>query len=536
MVPVSSRSSPGYRTGGRSLIRHWTLIGIVPIYWLILAAVMQLAMGRYTPFDPDYYYLLSSVDLVSHTSVGMYHHPGTTAEVFGAVIIRAAQPFLAPGVDAQTAVLKDPEAYLAVIHGASAVMVALGFFAFGLSVLRATGTAWLAALLQCSVLMTPVVVNDAMARFKAEPFLVLASLLAMSLLVLFVRARSAGQTRFALLFAVVCGFGLATKFTFVSVAFIPLILLSGMRNRALFVAGTAVAAIVFTLPMADRYDDLWRWTYLVVSHTGIYGDGAPGVVDLDAYRQGFGALVSRNSLFGTIVGLAAFVLTWAALHAWWRRSALPGRDVRALGAITLSQIAGFGLVAKYGTNADSSRYLLGLYCLLGLTAWLSICVILKAELAAPTILKRAVIAVLIVAGVASLAAKPREINLSYSLLRSARDSHALRDEGMARLDSGEFEGFARVYDMGYRSNVLGLLQASVYSTQQLEALARIYRGVYFCEPGCTPDTWASKPLIGMDTAKQFTAQEVSDAFQGHIVLLHGRTPSIQVIGLPPATP
>lgn len=512
---------------GQSLARSLALTG-VPACWVLLAVVMQRAMGPFSAFDPDYYYLLSAVDLVSRLPVGMYHHPGITAEVFGALVILTTDAVMAPSVVAPSAVLLNPEKYLAVIHLATAALIAGALWVFGRSVLKATEDARIAALLQLSVLLAPVVVNDGISRFKAEPFMIVASLLLMSVIAEFVRSRSASETKFAVLFAVVCGFGLATKFTFLAVAFIPLILLTGLWHRCLFAAATVVAGIFFTLPIADRYDELWRWTYTVASHTGIYGDGAPGIVNLDLYRQGFAALMTRNVLFGMVVAFAVVALARVAVESRQRRLLTADREVRALFALTLSHLVGFALAAKYGSFPEAVRYLLGAYCMLGLTVWLGARIAIRRQPGLASAFPRAAKIAVLVIGAVSLMTTPPAVVARHSLLTSARVAHSSREAALDAVDSGRFEDHARIYDFGFRSHIIGLLQASFYSTGQFEPLTRAYPGVYFCAPGCTPLDWDRGKLTGLD-AREFTATEVSQAFDGRVVLFYGKDPQAAIV-------
>lgn len=88
----------------------------------------------------------------------------------------------------------------------SVYIIETALSAFGLVVIKSTGDAWLAVWLQLSLFLTPVVANDAMARFKAEPFLALASLMVMAVVVATVR-RSDSTTRDSVLLGLACGFG-----------------------------------------------------------------------------------------------------------------------------------------------------------------------------------------------------------------------------------------------------------------------------------------------------------------------------------------
>ena len=506
------------------------LLVAVPILWVALAFAAQQAMGRFSLIDPDYYYLLSALDLAEWRSIGMYHHPGTTAEVFGALMIRAMY-FFSPGpAGLQQTVLLDPETYLAAFHLGVGVLNGIGLLVLGLTTTRATRRVWLGVVIQLSVFVSPVIFEESVSRFNAEPFMLFASLLFVSLMIIYITHPAADEGWLMVGFAAICGFGLATKFTFVPTVLIPFLLLKGNRNKALFAAATAVATIVFTLPIADHYRQLADWTYTVSSHTGIYGGGADGVVDPVSYRRGLSILFNLNPTFDLIVAFAGLVIAGVAARAYQRGEGMPqGRAFRTLGAVALSQAISFLLVAKFASFANVNRYLLSSYCLLGLTLWLSVEAIRGLESTVPTLVKRVLVTVLTLPVLYRLAAAPRQVAYEFKGMNAARTTFEAREAQLSVLNGDQFKGFARIYDPGVRLPAYAMVQASFYSTTQVEGLAKAYPTVFFCLPDCTAGDWKSKQFIGADTSRQFSASELAEKFADRMVLISGNKPTVEVV-------
>ncbi|MDP3716190.1 MAG: hypothetical protein Q8T13_00300 [Acidobacteriota bacterium] len=499
------------------------MCAVVPAAWLVLAGITQQAMGRYSPFDPDYYYLLSSLDLAESKSLGLFQHPGTPAAILGAAVMTGEQLLTGSGEGVQADVLNHPERYLALLRIWSAILIALGLAAVGVVTLRATRSPWLALLLQLSVFMSPVVVNDSVGRFKPEPVLLFACLLFVAVMVAAVRSPNPSSRWFTIAFGLACGLGLATKFTFASVTIVPFLLARGWKQKAEVIAWTLLAFFLFTLPIADRYDDLLMWTQTNLTHTGLYGSGEPGFVETDSYLAGVAALARGNALFGAVLIIA---LAAIALVATKDRQS---QDFRALCALTVSLIVGFALVTKHGSFADANRYLFCSYCLLGLTLWLSVTTYTRLSFATPAVRYLVPAAVLAVAA-SVITVMPPSLSAHINRLHAAKASQLDRDSKLAVLEEGTWKNYVRIYDLGtQRTPLNGLFQASYYSTSHLEALGRTFPTTYFCDSGnCTADNWKTKHIVGLDH-QAITPTELIARHGAHIVMIYGHTPTIEAV-------
>lgn len=494
------------------------LIGLIPLAWLALAGVAETATGRYSLPDPDYYYLLSSLDMVEHKSLGLFHHPGTPAIMVGAAAIASRHAVDRSTEGIQAAVLRQPERFLSAFHTWSALLIAIALVVLGGVAIRVSESLWLGPLLQLSVFMAPTVAIESVSRFKPEPILLVICVLVIATIVVAVRSTSLRSKWLPLAFGALCGCGLVTKYTFAPVVIVPFLLLRGAGQKALFIAWTLIAAVGFTLPIADHYDDLAAWTYSNLTHVGMYGNGEPGLIEADSYRQGAQALGANNALFDTIVLIALGVIGVAITR---RRLHQPevAVEFRALCALVVSLLFGFALVAKYGTFPDANRYLFSSYCLLGLTLWLSLSLIMKIATGKPFV-RIVAVGVILCSVAVSLVRVPGAVRYHIRYLSDMRDAFIKQDAVLREFGRDGLTGHAWIYDIGIRTTLNSLFQASYYSTGQLDALAKLFPTTFFCDSGnCTPENWTTKHLVGLDH-QTITPLELRSRFNERLVLIY----------------
>lgn len=503
---------------------------VVPVAWLILAGFIQEATGPYSLLDPDYFYLLSSLDLAEFKSLGIFQHPGTPAAMLGAAVMIGKQFLGGFGEGLQVDVLKNPEAYLALLRIWSAILIALGLAVAGAVTLRTTRQPWLAVLLQLSVFISPVVVGESVGRFKPEPVLLFACLMFVAVMVAAVRSPNPSSRWLAIAFGMACGLGLATKFTFASVTIVPVLLARGWKQKGAVVAWTLLAFVLFTLPIVDRYDDLAMWILNNLTHTGLYGSGGRGLVDTDSYLAGVAALARKNLILGGVVAIAiAVIAVVSVVGRDPRRAATQKQEFRALCALVISLIIGFALVTKYGSFVDANRYLFCSYSLMGLTLWLSLRIYAGLGLAVPAVRPLVLVAVTALVATA-IAPVPRIMSEHMIWLGKIKAWGLDRDSKLAELEQGPWKDHARIYDVGGVPTPLNsLFQASYYSTTHLDALAKAFPTTYFCDAGnCTPGNLNTMHIVTLDH-QVVTAAELIATYGDRMVLIYGITTRIEAV-------
>src|SRR5208283_1003935 len=160
---------------------HWVwnclALLIIPSALFILSVVMVKAQGpwgAYNRSDPEYCYLLNSLNLLTFHIPFHIDHPGTSLQEFGAVIVfcKWILASLTGGwTSIQRAVLSQPDDYLWAIHqGIILILCAAVFFA-GLRLSAASRSLPAALVLQLTVFLFSQTLI-ALPRISPEPFLV----------------------------------------------------------------------------------------------------------------------------------------------------------------------------------------------------------------------------------------------------------------------------------------------------------------------------------------------------------------------------
>lgn len=320
----------------------WAALAALPVAYVAVTLVLRahtMPFWLWHNLDPDYFYLLDSLNILNLTTPGHVYHPGTTVQWLGALVLKAAYPFTGSG-EITGAVLADPERHLRLIGTVIMALNGGALYVLGLVVLAVFRAPAPALIAQTAPFLSMIVLKHGL-HVKPEALLVLATLMLATVTVLALRPGALERRGIALAiaFGVVAGFGVATKITAAPVFLLPLFLLGRVRGIAVYGAAAALSFVVFTLPMAGAYDQFAAWIAKVLVSSGAFDTGAPTVIDPARYPADVIKMFSRPVLH------VPFVLALLALaHAGLRRRWSP--EVRALAGICLAQLAHVLVVAK----------------------------------------------------------------------------------------------------------------------------------------------------------------------------------------------
>jgi hypothetical protein len=93
--------------------------------------------------------------------------------------------------------------------------------------------------------------------------------------------------KFAVWSGIIMGMGLATKFTFLPILFLPLLLIDTNKNRLIY-AGSGIASFFFfLLPIIGKLGDYRRFLTAIATHDGIYGQGEARMFDPERTKESF---------------------------------------------------------------------------------------------------------------------------------------------------------------------------------------------------------------------------------------------------------
>lgn len=324
----------------------WLLLGL-PVLFVIAIAFLRWAAGPFwlwSNLDPDYFYLLDALNLISLKPPGHVYHPGTTVQVLGAIVIKGMHPF--SDADAVTgAVLADPEAHLAAISNVLIGLNGLAMLIVGVAGLAATGRLVIALILQLGPFLSSLTLKHEF-HVKPEALLVFSVLMLMAVAILALKPGllERHRLRLAAAFGVVAGFGIATKVTAAPVFLMPVFLLATPAALAAYALVALAAFVIFTLPMAGHYPVFLAWLGKVFLSSGVHGRGAETIANLAVYPGEIVRMLKRPPMHIGLV-LSLFTLVVAGWRVY-RRRPLPPLEIRALAGVCVAQIAQAVVVAK----------------------------------------------------------------------------------------------------------------------------------------------------------------------------------------------
>ena len=328
---------------------------ILPTALVFTAGFLRFAQGPYwlsSNVDPEYLYVLSSLTLAESQQTVSPGHPGTTLQILGATTMKIAHALDFSGQDSlEFSVLKNPEFYLNVMNIVLIILNTLLLFIIGWTALTLTKNIWLSLLLQFSPFFYGNVLIDGLPRVSPEPLLLFAGLL--FILILLKMAFSENLSKsvhwYMAALALVSGFGMATKLTFVPLLIIPLFALPKLRNKIWYLFLTELCFVLWTGPIISQYEFLIKWYYQIFTHSGYYGEGGQEIICPDAYFQNIKSLFWGNHLFLLIWLCSVFFIIWVSIigERATRKAFLQDTSFRILAGMTAAQLLAVLMIAKH---------------------------------------------------------------------------------------------------------------------------------------------------------------------------------------------
>jgi len=355
--------------------KPYLLLLLLPVFIFFTTGILRDARGPYwlgTNSDPEYAYLLNSLNVATLQTPGHTDHPGTTVQVLGAGILRISYFFKQhKEKNLQLSVLSDPEYYLTNINKFFITMICLIVTAVGFLIFYHTGNIFLSFIVQASPFLSPAIINYSLTRVSPEPLLLFTSLCLIftTISFLYKRVNSKQEKYYFLFFACIAGFGLATKVTFISLVILPLLLLRSIKNSLYYLLSTILFFVLFTISIIPAYSDLFEWLFKLTTHTGSYGSGSKGFAELSSYFINISHLLKTSPVFKIILTVSIITIILSILIKKIRAFSLKEIHFKTLITVTITQFIGLVISSKY----NSSHYLIPVLCLSSLNIYLLIC-------------------------------------------------------------------------------------------------------------------------------------------------------------------
>ncbi len=456
---------------------------ILPAALVLTAALFHYAQGPYWisyNSDPEYLYLLNSLALTEFRQTGTTGNPGTTLQILGAITLKISHALNLSGKDSLVfAVLRNPEYYLAVINIVLVTLNALLLFVLGLVTFHFTKSIWLSLLLQLSPFLSDAMLTNGLPRVSPEPLLLFTGLLFVWTLLTMAYDNTVSKSShwYMIILALISGFGAATKLTFIPLLIIPLLVLPKLRHKIGFFFLTGLSFVLWTWPVASQYKALLSWYYKILTHTGYYGLGTPGITDAGIYLQNIMNMFLRNPLFFLILFLSAgFVLMFGLPFSGKEKAPKinPWQDIffRILAAVTSAQLLAVLIVAKHYTD----RYLLPVMSLSGFMLFLVFAYLRRVDYFSRVNMKKlaVIVGMMLVIGGAW-----RIVGIKNIFIQNLH----IREEALAvnQILENEYKDYLKISIYRCSSPICALAFGNFYVNNALysEALQKIYGDAYF---------------------------------------------------------
>ncbi|MDR2978826.1 MAG: hypothetical protein LBV02_00030 [Bacteroidales bacterium] len=234
--------------------------------------------------DPEYPYLINglNVSLLEFKRIGHFDHPGTPFQVFCGIIIRITHLF--SGIDNNIAqdVLNRPDHYLNFINiFLIAIQACLLFFIGWIGKKHAIRTRIL-FILQLSFLCNFLLI-DVFNRVIPERWLIITSIL---FIIIYLQYGYGNRKpfHFAVWSGIIMGMGMATKFNFLPIIFLPFLFIGTNKNRLIYAGTGIISFFIFIAPIITKFKDYWQFITGIASHDGIYGQGEERMFNPEATK------------------------------------------------------------------------------------------------------------------------------------------------------------------------------------------------------------------------------------------------------------
>ncbi|MEO6693948.1 MAG: hypothetical protein ABIY50_04865 [Ignavibacteria bacterium] len=290
---------------------------ILPVLLIILSILYKASIGEYFIggfYDPAYNYLINSLNLSQFNAygVGNFDHPGTPVQVMGAFVIKFFHMISGNDPDIAKDVFTRPEFYLSRIFIVFVLMIASALFFLGLIVYKKLNDIKSAIFLQLTPFYFSTVYYQ-FTNFTSEPFLIFTILIFIGIVIYFVNDPDMSKSKsmkYAVIFGLICGFGLASKISIFPVFIIPLLLLRKISVKVIFLVVLILSFMAFIYPAfsSDNASKYSSWVKGVITHSGKYGEGSENFIDSEKFSTNIKTIFFTDPVFGFTYFMIFFFL------------------------------------------------------------------------------------------------------------------------------------------------------------------------------------------------------------------------------------
>ncbi len=287
-------------------VRKRHFLWILPLLHFVLVVIWRQSLGVFylDAIDPEYFHLISGAAFADlHPDPGYMDHPGIPLQIIIAIAARFV--FWISGSENLLAdVVHRPELYLFAANLLTNILSAVIIWWIGLKAWKYSKNFSLALSMQLAFYASWHLL-DVAARIIPEAMM----LLPLSLLfLLFVRYlydvdEEVKLHKYIVLSALFVGWGIACKLSFSAFLVMPLILFPHYRNKLKVLGYSILFFFVFAFSTLSNLKHFFGWSGKMLVHSGKWGEGDVGLIDLSQFTTRIKTLYAYDSLFFVLLAL-----------------------------------------------------------------------------------------------------------------------------------------------------------------------------------------------------------------------------------------
>ncbi len=344
--------------------RYFILLLLIPILTIISFKFLNSARGPYFyghNSDPEYAYLFNSLQISELKSPSLFQHPGTPLQLLGGLYIKSIN--FNHQQEIQQDVFNNSEQYLSQLNILLVAIFITCILLLGIVSYKLTGNIWISLLLQSSHFYSPHIYSE-LTRFRPDSLLISIVFLFITIIIMTLRFNIEKYSKeYIATFSILTGMGIATKIVFFPLIIIPIVLMSQLKNKLLYLLFTVLSFCFFTIPIWPKFWNLILWVRRLLIHDGRYGQGNKTFIDTSSYFNNLLSIFSENFIFSFTLCTAFLFVVYYLIKLKNRQLFHNNFKFRVLVGLVLAQIFQILIVSKH----FSPHYLLPALMLTGTT-------------------------------------------------------------------------------------------------------------------------------------------------------------------------
>ena len=325
-------------------------IYLIPAIILIWSFFLNNLSGPFflSVIDPEYPYLLNGLNcaLFDFIRIGHTDHPGTPFQLITGLFIHITYWTVGEGSMVED-VISRPELYLKGASFLLSLLTAGIILWIGKIVLRKSNNLLGAVILQASLFLSTVLINMS-SRYIPDRLLAIYVLIFIGLCYKYYYQDSYKSKKFAMWSGILMGVGFITKFNFLPLLIVPVIIIDNKKDRLSYAGYFIVSAIISFLPVYDKFSHFRGFIINIITHDGLHGTGSEQVFNLHNILHNSTLIFQNNTSFSFVFISALALLIFLILKKDIRKNYL--KEFLFLLAFIVVTVISVVMVSKHFKN------------------------------------------------------------------------------------------------------------------------------------------------------------------------------------------